>query len=379
MNHASFPFTDDLPPNLSEADLLEWIEADTRARAAAEPGSSLARVSQAIRTDRRLGDTLEAMRVDRAALGSLESPAPPQWVTQAVLEEHERQALLALSDMAAAGHRAAEREGEAFTFSAMPRWFKPAMAVAAFLALAFGAWQLYPVVFPARPILPDPQPVAANTDPRPDPSPERETPAPPALAVTPSVVPAEVLRPLEPRPADVLAARLDMPLDRAFELAMAGRLVLVVDVDDARALQEAAEAVVARPVDESWRLQEAQHELLAAMASPHHARLIGTPGAGEDTVVVGDRGPLGQLEYVLAATPTVYVAHASASPSALLGLLDGLGHMGRSVRVVVVDEPLPGTGAAPAPTAASALLWWDSDPALWQPWAAIPVRFIESR
>lgn len=374
----------DLPAGLTEADLLEWVEADTRTRSSAAPGSALHRVTQAITSDAALGTTLEAMRVDRAALGSLETPAPPDWVAQAVLEEHERQALLALSDMAAMGPRAANREydDDSFSISAMPGWFKPAMAVAAVLALAFGAWQLTPLVMPGPAPQPGPE-VATNdpveTDPTPI-TPERIDQQSTAIAEGPVLVPIPTPGVIEPSAAEILAARLDMPADEALELALAGRLMVVVAVDETRAAEQAATDVAdQQPVDAAWRLREPADELVAAMATPAHARLVGRGGIDDGIHRAGGDGPLGHLQVVIAATPTVFLAQASASPEALLGMLDGLARLGGEVRLVPLDERLPGTGQMPAPAIEGSLLWWDGDPAAWQPWAAIPVRFIESR
>jgi len=374
----------DLPPGLTEADVLEWIEADARTRSSAVPGSALHRVTQEIASDAALGTMLEAMRVDRAALGSLETPAPSGWVAQAVLAEHERQALLALSDLASMGPRAASREydEDSFSISAMPRWFKPAMAIAAVLALAFGAWQLIPLVLPGP--VPRPSAEIATNDPvGSDPAPI--VPAPieqesPAIAEVPPLVPIPTPGVIEPSAAEILATRLDIPVDEALELALAGRLMVVVAVNETRAAEEAAMDVAAQqPVDATWRLRQPANELVAAMATPAHARLVGLDGADDQVLRANGDGPLGHLQVVIAATPTVFLAQASASPEALLGMLDGLARLGSEVRLVPLDERLPGTGGMPMPAIESALLWWEGDPAAWQPWAAIAVRFVESR
>ncbi|MFI4881954.1 MAG: hypothetical protein ACIAQU_05150 [Phycisphaerales bacterium JB064] len=366
-----------LPNGLTEADLLDWIEADARTRASATPGSALHRVGQAISADPGLARALEAMRIDRAAMGSLETPAPPAWIAQSILEEHERQALLALSDMASRGPRAARYEqDENFSISAMPGWFKPAMAVAAVLALAFGAWQLIPLVLP-KPV-PIPDTVALQDDPPEtiDPAPIQDTPV-----VVEHVDPTPIITPraIVPSAAELLASRLDMPVEDALALALDGRLMIVVDSANADHVSDAATAIAAQPVSSSWTLAEPTGELLAAMSSPAHIRFLGIDPAESGPAIATNTGPLGQLEIVFASTPTVYVARASASAEAMLSLLDGLGHLGGSCRIVTLDEPLPEAGATAAPVSADALLWWENDAAAWQPWAAIPVRFIESR
>lgn len=373
----------DLPAGLTEADVLEWVEADARTRSAAAPGSSLHRVTQAIATDAHLGPMLEAMRIDRAALGSLETPAPPDWVARAVLEEHERQALLALSDMASIGPRAAQRgyDDDSFSISAMPGWFKPAMAVAAVLALAFGAWQLIPLVLPSPTPIAGPE-LATNDPVDPDvapATPEHIDQGTTAIAEVPETLSIPTPSVIEPSAAEILAARLDMPVERALELALAGRLMVVVAVDEADSARDAAAAIAAHAVAPTWRLEDAEVELVAAMALPDHARLADLDGIGEGPVSATGHGPLGQIEFVMASAPTVFLAQASASPEALLGMLDGLARLGTEVRLVPLDERLPGTGEMPAPAIESSLLWWDGDPAAWQPWAAIPVRFVESR
>lgn len=373
----------DLPQGMTESDVLEWVEADARSRSAAARGSSLDRVTQAVAADARLGSMLEAMRVDRAALGSLETPAPPDWVAQAVLEEHERQALLALSDMATIGRRAADRgyDDDSFSISAMPGWFKPAMAVAAVLALAFGAWQLIPLVLPSPVPRLGPE-VATNDRVEPDLAPitpERIDQERTAVAEVPETITIPTPGVIEPSAAEILAARFDMPVEHALELALAGRLMVVVAVDEADAAGDAAADVAAQAVAHTWRLEYAESELVAAMASPDHARLVDLDGIGEGPISATGHGPLGQIEYVMASTPTVFLAQASASPEALLGMLDGLARLGTEVRLVPLDERLPGTGEVPAPAIESSLLWWEGDPAAWQPWAAIPVRFVESR
>lgn len=384
MSSRAFNPDRDLPQGLTEADLLEWVEADARTRAAAAPGSALHRVTRAIAADAALGAMLEAMRVDRAALGSLETPAPPDWVAQAVLEEHERQALLALSDMASMGPRAASREydDERFSISSMPGWFKPAMAIAALLALAFGAWQLIPLVLPK----PTPQmgtEVASNDPVETAPSPiTPESIAQATTAITEAPPPTPIPTPgfIEPSAAEILAARLDMPVDEALELALAGRLMVVVSVNEARSAERAATDVASQQsVDATWRLRKPSDSLVAAMSTPAHARLVGLDGADDNILRANGDGPLARLQVVIAATPIVFLAQASASPEALLGMLDGLARLGSEVRLVALEERLPGTGEMSAPAIESSLLWWEGDPAAWRPWAAIPVRFVESR
>lgn len=381
MNNRSFNL--DLPHGLSEADVLEWIESDTKARSSATPGSPLHRVTQAVAADGHFGSILEAMRIDRAALGSLEAPAPPEWVAQAVLEEHERQALLALSDMATIGPRATNRgcDDEGFSISAMPGWFKPAMAVAAVLALAFGAWQLVPVLLPHPAPQPGPELVVSDPDAG-DPVLVTSEDVGQESSILAEAPPAATLlapRVIEPTATEILTARLDIPVERALELALAGRLMVVVAVDEADTAREAAVNIAAQAVAPTWGLEEAKAELVAAMATPDHSRLIGLDGIGEGPATANGHGPLGHLEYIMATAPTVFLARASASPEALLGMLDGLARLGTEVRLVPLSEHLPGTGEIPAPAIESSLLWWEGDPAAWQPWAAIPVRFVESR
>lgn len=383
MNGLPFNPATDLPRGLSEADVLEWIEADARSRSSAVAGSQLHRVNQAVDADARLGAMLEAMRVDRAALGSLESPAPPEWLAQAVLEEHERQALLALSDMAAMGPRAARREqdDESFSISAMPGWFKPAIAVAAVLAMAFGAWQLLPLVL-SNPA-PQPGPEIATNDPI-DPKPaivESERVAEENTVVAELPTPVSIPTPgvIEPTATEVLAGRLDVSVEEALELALAGRLMVIVSVEETLAAESAALDVATQPVDATWGLYKPTEELVAAMATPAHARLVGIEADDDGIHRAGGDGPLGHLQIVMASTPTVFQAQASASPEALLDMLDGLARLGTGIRLVPLDERLPGMGEMPAPAIESALLWWEGDPAAWQPWAAIPVQFVETR
>lgn len=377
------PDNPNLPAGLTEADLLDWIEADTRTRTAATPGSPMERVARAIAADPALARSLDAMRIDRAALGALETPEPPSWVAQAVLEEHERQSLLALSDLASRGPRAAQySDDESFSFSALPAWFKPAMAIAAVLALAFGAWQLIPLVLPGP--APTPGPIIADGNAEAQP-PEKTTN--PVIPIEPQPVlvrdnkpaPMPTPRAIVPSASEVLAARLDIPVQDALALALDGRLLIVVDTVDTELALHAATAIAAQPVDPSWTLAEPPGELVAAMASPDHARFIGIDPDLVGPVIATGRGPLGQLEYVLASTPTVYMARASVSAEAVLSLLNSLEQLGGPCRVMVLDEALPAAGQTPAPISASALLWWEGDPAAWEPWAAIPVRFIESR
>lgn len=380
MMPARFDPDRDLPQGVTEADLLDWVEADSAQLASADPASALGRISTARQTDGRLAALLDAMRVDRAALGSLESPAPPASVANAVLEEHERQALLALSDMASMGPRAAtERpDDEAFSLSAMPGWFRPALAVAAVLALAFGAWQLLPLVLPQPG--PEPGPVVAIEDPV-DETPigtTSERPTPPEIEPVDPPMIARAPRERSPSAREILTARLDLPVDQAMELAAAGRLLIVVGVRELDAAREAARRVGAHPVEPSWRLREANSELVAALASPHHARLAGMDES-DGTLFTTARGPLGQIEIVMASTPTVSMAETSTSPEALLALMEGLARLGEDVRAVPLDEPLPGAGATPGPSFGDQLLWWNNDPATWEPWAAIPVRLVESR
>ncbi len=375
---AGFDPDRDLPSGLTEADLLEYVEADATQISAATPASVLGRVEATRRTDARLASLLDALRIDRAALGSLDAPAPSEAVAIAVLEEHERQALLALSDMASRGPRASQTDDdEAFSFSAMPRWFKPALAVAAVLALAFGAWQLVPFITPHQP--PTGPEVALNEDDSPE---AIEVPAqPPEPIVIATQDPRPVVpspQPLLPSAADVLAARLDMSAQEAIELARAGRLLVVVDVQRASEAAEAAARIGKQPVNPTWRLREAETELVAALSTPAQARLVGIEDAGNEMLTTA-RGPLGQIEVVMAAAPTVAMAEASMSPDAMLSLLDGLAHLGEDIRIVPLDEPLPGAGIIDSAAPGFDVLWWTQDPATWQPRTAIPVRFIESR
>lgn len=372
----NLPFS--LPDGLAIDDLIDWIESDARARASAGSNSGLARVERALADHPNLRATLEAMRVDRAALGALEAPAPPAWMARAILEEHERQALLALSDIATMGQRKAERardEGEAFTLSAMPTWFKPALAIAAMLALAFGAWQILPIVF--QPSTPTPIDEIARQDQQPptpvvETRPVRPAPMPEVFASAPA--PTR----LDPSLEDRLALLIDMPLAEALTLAHNGRLMLVVDVPDLDIAQEAASAIARTPLTHSWRLREPSEALVSAMSRPDQLMAIGTSPDSED-LLSASRGPLGTLEFVMAAMPTIYLAEASATPQALLQLFEALERLGGKVRVVTLGEPLPDAGAIPMPTTADTLLWWESAPDAWQPWASIPVRFIESR
>lgn len=370
-----------LPNGLTESDLLDWIEADARARTAATPGSAFDRVNRAIAADPALARALDAMRIDRAALGALETPEPPSWVAQAVLEEHERQSLLALSDLASRGSRAAQYDNESFSFSALPAWFKPAMAIAAVLALAFGAWQLIPLVLPGPAPTPGPIIAEGNGEAQPPEITNPVTPIEPqpVLVRDDSPAPMPTPRAIVPSASEVLAARLDIPVQDALALALDGRLLIVVDAVDTELALHAATAIAAQPVDTSWTLAEPPGELVAAMASPDHARFIGIAPDAVGPAIATGRGPLGQLEFVLASTPTVYMARASVSAEAVLSLLTSLEQLGGPCRVVVLDEALPAAGQTPAPISASSLLWWEGDPAAWEPWAAIPVRFIESR
>jgi hypothetical protein len=304
-------------------------------------------------------------------------------LAHAVLEEHERQSLLALSDMAAMGRRPARREPDvdSFSFSAMPRWFRPALASAAVLVLAFGAWQLLPIVWP-RPATPQGPRVATNDRASPIPAPvepERGVEESPAIAIVPPAVSIPTPGAIEPSAAEILSARLEMSVEATLELALAGRLVVVVSVADAHAAESAARQVASHPVDATWGLHSPSEQLVAAMATPAHARMVGIGDDESGVHRAGGDGPLGHLQIVLAATPTVFRAQASASPEALLDMLDGLERLGTSVRLMPVEEPLPGMGMVPAPTGESSLLWWEGDPASWRPWAAIPVQFIESR
>lgn len=384
MNAHRFIPEHDLPRGVSEADLLDWVEADANQLASPARDSSLARVASARADDPRLASLLDAMRVDRAALGSLEIAEPSESVAQAVLDEHERQALLALSDLAAGGpgDHAADSYDEAFSFSAMPRWFKPALAVAALLALAFGAWQLIPFMLPEPRIGQGPAVVTTDGKDEPD----TLAASPPVVAEDTTVIaearPAPTLRPPReraPSSADLLAGRLDLPVGEAIALAAEGRLMIVVSVPNSRGVSEAVGRLSQRPIQEAWRIRGASDRLVAAMTTPQHARLVGLDGVGEGPLSATARGPLGQLEIVMAVAPTVYMGEASTSADALLGLLEGLAHLGENVRVIALDDPLPGAGKMPAPATEGVLLWWERDPATWQPWAAIPIRFIESR
>ena len=381
---------DSLPNGLCEADLLAWVEADARARAERVPGSPLDRVSHAIEADAALGATLESMRVDRAALGSLETPAPPVTLAQSVLEEHERQALLALSDMAAMGPRALQHQGdidEPLSFASFPSWFKPALASAAVLALAFAAWQLIPLALP-----------------RSNPTPSSDTPgissslanadtdgeasvteslvsepieSSPALVIEPQPIARPAPGSLELRAEDVLAARLDMATEYVLDMAREGRLMVVVSVDKLEPVQDAVAAISRVPVEASWRFDVPAGELVAVLTEPAMLRHTGFDPGPEGPLVARRDGPLGQLEVILAATPTVHVAQVSTSPQALLSLLDGLDRLGTQARVVVTDSPLPTAGTMPPPMTSDVLLWWEADPVSWQPWTAIPVRFVE--
>lgn len=377
-----------LPHGLSEADLLEWVEADTRARRSAAPGSAVDRVGLALESDPQLKRMLEAMRIDRAALGSMETPAPPASLAQAVLEEHERQALLALSDIATLGPRAAQHradDDEPFAWSAMPGWFKPALAVAAAAALAFGAWQLVPVLLPnPRSTGPaaTPDSMVAQGDDVPEPMPKivvdpiNEAPAlvteaPPPMMQTPKILRADA--------GELLVARLDMPYEFALEMAEAGRLMVVVAVDELGPVEDAVVSISRRPVEASWRLDEPPIELIAALSEPT-LRRSGVLDRGRDgpRIAEGD-GPLGRLEMIMAATPSVYVARVSSSAEALLSLLEAMDRLGSESRVVVTTNPLPSAGAVSAPISEDVVLWWERDPASWQPWAAVPIRFVETQ
>ncbi|GIW73732.1 MAG: hypothetical protein KatS3mg103_0254 [Phycisphaerales bacterium] len=400
-----------LPDGLTEADLLAWVEADGRTRASAGPGSALARVDAAIACNPALGRWLEAMRVDRAAMGALEHPAAPAWLAQAVLDEHERQALLGLAgDPAVAGRPTGwDEDNLPFSLSAMPGWFKPALAVAAGLGLVFAAWQLLPwLQIPGlRPPASGGGAVAQGQGPAtadgaapnapaggslpPDgampgvprtPGPADVQEATPRLAADP-VRPPAILTPSVPTPERVLAQRLGMPADEALERALQGRLVFVVQVPDAQAAIEASEAIAGLPVDPSWTMARPSASLLAALAEPAHVRIAGLdPAPADGPLLAAEDGPLGQLRFVLDATPAASVVHASATPRAMLSLLDGLETLG-SWSAVVVDDPLPTAGrllcGPPMGPLGDAVLWWDADPATWGPWAAIPIRFVETR
>ncbi|MFI4915915.1 MAG: hypothetical protein ACIAS6_05330 [Phycisphaerales bacterium JB060] len=376
----------DLPRGVSEADLLDWVEADAGQLTSPSRGSSLERVAEARANDPGLASLLDAMRVDRAALGSLDIAEPSESIAQAVLDEHERQALLALSDLAAGGpgNHTADSSDDAFSFSAMPGWFKPALAVAALLALAFGAWQLIPFAMPETRI--EQGPAVATTDGEDQPNTVSPLSSPPLVAEESTVIaearPTPTLRPPReraPSSADLLAGKLDLPVGEAIARAAEGRLMIVVSVPDSRGVSEAVVRLSQRPIQDTWRVRAASDQLVAAMTTPQHARLVDLDGVGEGPLSATARGPLGQLEVVMAAAPMVYMGEASTSADALLGLVEVLDHLGENVRVIALDAPLPGAGTIPAPATEGMLLWWERDPATWQPWAAIPIRFVESR
>ena len=268
---------DALPNGLSEADLLAWVEADARSRAAHEAGSPLDRVARAIEADPGLGATLEAMRVDRAALGSLETPAPPMTLAASVLEEHARQALLALSDMAAMGPRALTQPGdidEPLSFESFPSWFKPAFASAAVIALGIAAWQLIPLALPrSGPVAPGQQSEfaqATDDDGLVEPAPltvERIEDTP-TLAIEPTFTAPTPVAPREPSAGEILSARLEMPTDYVLEMARNGRLMLVVSVDRLEPTQDAIAMLAQTPIEPTWRMEEPRAELVAALTEP---------------------------------------------------------------------------------------------------------------
>ncbi|MCW5757934.1 MAG: hypothetical protein KIT54_11925 [Phycisphaeraceae bacterium] len=369
----------ELPTGVTEDDLLDWIESDAKHRATALEGSSVHRVERALTTLPALRVSLEAMRVDRAALGALELPAPPAWMTQSILEEHERQALLALSDIATLGKRGAARaqsEGEAFTLSAMPGWFRPALAIAAVLALAFGAWQLVPLML--RPTVPQPGPVIVSNGQESPPVALPHVEPPQGDFVPEPMLVGPVPMRIEPSSSDRLAQWIDLPAADAIALARAGRLMLVVEVPAIEPAREAALAIAAAPAGPAWRLREPSDLLLAAVSGPRHS-ITNDRMPAERDFLIADRGPLGQIDLVLSTLPTIYVAEASSTPEALLQLIEAMGRLGNRVRVVTLDEPLPDSGTLPTPANAATLLWWDETPDTWRPWTGIAIQFVKGR
>ncbi|MEO1007722.1 MAG: hypothetical protein AAFX79_04100 [Planctomycetota bacterium] len=372
---------------VGEADALDWLEADARERGDAPPGSSLRAIDEAIRGEPGLATALEQMRIDRAALGSLDVPQPPASVAQAVLDEHERQSLLVLAGRGSPV--GVSHADPPLSLASFPGWFKPAMGIAAVLLVAFAAWQLLPVLLRSGPppLSPgDPIAIAggdAGSDDPVDESPEDEqrmaardgdADAPPREVVFLTPTDTVAAAP-EPAWAEVLAARVGMPAEDVLDHAMDGRLVVVVLTDDLAASRRAAEDASVGLIDPAWRMRDAGGELIAAMSGPGRAVFRPIDGGFGHA----DGGLVGDLERVVRSTPTVFVAEAACSPEAMLRMLDQVGRLGDGVRIAIAGDPLPGAGSMPPPAIESTLFWWEEDPASWQPWAGVAVQFVPTR
>jgi len=393
----------DLPEGLSEADLLDWIEADARTRSAPPPGTSVARVEEALERLPRARQRLEAMRVDRAALGALPLPEAPSWVSAAILDEHERQSLLALTEMATGPALHGERQG---VLAQMPGWFRPALAAAAVLLVAFALWQVAPMLLPAGGGRQGPAVAHGGGDGQPAgdaQSHDARAPAddsPPADRDASADAPvladrsgqdggaqgaagpgdaADAPTPPLPSPGEALASLAGLPADELLEAARAGRLLLVVPVAAEAQAERLAHDLTLGAVDPAWRLRDASGELVAALTGPARVRAIGGNEAPHQ--LARDRGPLGRLELLASRTPVVYVADVALGAAGLLRLVEDLRLAGSAVRVVVADEPMPGIGigsggSAGAPPPGAPVLWWLEDPVAWRPWASVAVEFV---
>lgn len=370
----------DIPEGFDDAILLAFVE-DTL------PPAERAEVERRITSRPDLAALLTGMRRDRMQLAALQDPAAPRGLVDAALRALQQgQQAQALQSLRLAGEQHAEIQVSRVVPTRRNWWTsgRRAVAAAAILGLVGGitAISLWPA---PRPITPTPQPnqlATETTQQTPDAvatltGPTESTEAAPAAEPT-AVAIADVAVPLAPIVADV------DQMERALELARAGRLVIRVAATNPTRSDQQLASLVTR--SESGRLWRASASIpadirvaLATPRSPSPESVDTAPDAIPATAIASsDERPFlilrprtpAPLSLPPDAEDLLATAELSPTGDAVRSLCQALTNQLGPITITELAEPL--ADVAEAPTLDS-VLWWSGSPARWARWVRIPV------
>lgn len=355
-----------LPAGLTEADLLDALDgapmlADRRAL-----------VDAAMRADPRLAAAMSGMRIDRAALATLDSRLrAPEGLLTMVEARLEREALAALAEP---GVDAGSLRVSAVTIE-RPSPFRVllesllvrrlALAASLLLAIGLGVWGIvsgirnWPHAGPGSGtnLAQNPAPAPSG---QPDPSPIDHAPSiAHASPVEIDAATVALLAPTSPLDGPGVAADgtiYDTPALAG--LAREGRLAIVVS--GAAASTALSRARVLNDSD------------LAGAFSPISAALEREAALPRNQWAIGSQNPWHALA-PRATEPRRRIVGVSipANAEGVQSLLAAAGpsESGRSIRVLVLDAPV----RLDLPTDAPSVLWWSASPSKWDRGTIVPV------
>jgi hypothetical protein len=407
------------PATPSEADCLAWVEGEPLPR---EREQALAR---AFGADPALARRLEAMRADRGALCSLETPAAPAnlmaGVETALQPMLERQMLLGLQEGSSISDlppisivRPVRRSIVAAFFA--DRTGRRLAAAAAVLVVVGGAAYLG-TTYLSRRTAPKPNMIALGGPSKPGPSASDEGAA---LALNPTQKresqPAEA--PPPPAPVETLAAETheekskdltpegasgeapetqvadaaqfgqwaegpflpELDGARAAELAKQGRLLIRVTALDPSFRNGGVAERIRRADGNMIRLgEDAPPALVQLLAPPAPAPEMGPQPEMERPAALASDSSLpsvpappsgSERSWTPPSEQTVYLAQVRLDGAALEALRGTLSGGYGAAQYEELNEPLTEGTAALNPTA---VVWWTQPPAGWKDWAGVPI------